>query len=242
MYIARAEQEVQRRSRGAASCLHRGSPHPDLGRVQPLLGPAEADDRLEALAGLGRRPSAEVRNQHSKWSSRTPRVVGRNAVKTGSGAMSEVAQRRDLRCVAEVQPGPGPPAQGDVGRALEVDGRPHHHAAEHAVVRGPDVERQRASRAAGRSRSRAPSWPSTSYWLDTVVGVMVKSRLAWCLGMPQMPLPPFTETSLLTGRSTHELPGAVVAAQQAGQQRRRRLAARRCRRWRGSTRRTCRCR
>ena len=48
---------------------------------------------------------------------------------------------------------------------------------------------------------RIASWPSRSYWLETVRESIRKSRLAWCFGMPQMPLPPLTEISVLTGRS-----------------------------------------
>ena len=48
---------------------------------------------------------------------------------------------------------------------------------------------------------RMHSLPSRSYWLDIVWSSTRKSRLAWCLGMPQMPLPPLTEISELTGRS-----------------------------------------
>ena len=33
------------------------------------------------------------------------------------------------------------------------------------------------------------------------VSPTLKSRFAWCLGMPQIPLPPLTEISVLTGRS-----------------------------------------
>ncbi len=41
-----------------------------------------------------------------------------------------------------------------------------------------------------------------SYWLETRPGSTTKSRLAWCFGIPQIPLPPLTETSVLTGSST----------------------------------------
>ena len=45
------------------------------------------------------------------------------------------------------------------------------------------------------------NWPSLSYCELTVVSVIRKSRFAWCLGMPQIPLPPLTEISVLTGKS-----------------------------------------
>ncbi len=43
---------------------------------------------------------------------------------------------------------------------------------------------------------------------------MRKSRLAWCLGMPQMPLPPLTDISVLTGRSYTYWPDVVVLAEE----------------------------
>lgn len=47
----------------------------------------------------------------------------------------------------------------------------------------------------------ADSCPPRSYWLETVWSLTWKLSGAWCFGIPQMPLPPFTEISVLTGRS-----------------------------------------
>ena len=59
----------------------------------------------------------------------------------------------------------------------------------------------------GRSTSiRQQSCPSRSYWLQTLSARSTKSMLAWCLGIPQMPLPPLTEISVETGRSTTHCP------------------------------------
>ena len=144
-----------------------------------------------------------------------------------------------VRCPARAAPRPavrrrGAALPGPVGRARC---RPHpgSRCSSASPCRGTRSSWRRRRPAAVRSRAGrsistyAPSWPSTSYWLDTDDGVIVKSRLAWCLGMPQMPLPPFTDTSLLTGRSTTNWPGAVATAKQAGQQRRRRPRTERAR-------------
>ena len=48
---------------------------------------------------------------------------------------------------------------------------------------------------------RSTNVPSLSYWLLTASSETTKSRLAWCFGIPQIPLPPLTEISVLTGRS-----------------------------------------
>ena len=51
-----------------------------------------------------------------------------------------------------------------------------------------------------------------------------KSRFAWCFGMPQMPLPPFTEISVLTGRSQTYWPTPERSLQQGREEGRRRRA------------------
>jgi len=54
----------------------------------------------------------------------------------------------------------------------------------------------------GRSISMyIASRSSRSYWLETVCSPTLKSSCARCFGIPQIPFPPFTETSVLTGRS-----------------------------------------
>ena len=72
---------------------------------------------------------------------------------------------------------------------------------------------------------------------DPVGRSTTKSRLAWCFGIPQIPLPPLTETSVLTGRSTTYWPKPERAGKHERQQRAAgRSPAVACRRWRRCTR------
>src|SRR5262249_671259 len=57
-----------------------------------------------------------------------------------------------------------------------------------------------------RTSKRDTMRPPRSYWAEIHRVPMQKSRLAGWLGMPQMPLPPFTEISVETGRSNTYCP------------------------------------
>ena len=111
-----------------------------------------------------------------------------------------------------------PCADAGADAAVEVDRRLHEHAPELAEVRGrhPDGEP-----GPPRLADRDPhgELPVQVVLAGNRAASIRKSRLAWCFGMPQMPLPPLTDISVLTGRSYTYWPDAVVPLEKQRQQR-----------------------
>src|SRR5882724_8392741 len=91
-------------------------------------------------------------------------------------------------------------AKRETGLGFEVQRRLHQHAAVLTELTPAMLSGNQALRSFWISIFIA-NWPSLSYCELTVVSVIRKSRFAWCLGMPQIPLPPLTEISVLTGKS-----------------------------------------
>ncbi len=237
-----APNRKYRRVDQSSHVLHRLI-QPGLAGGEPLLGAGRVDHAVERARRLPATRSAEVRNQHSKWSSRTPVVVGQEGGEDRLLLDAEAVQRRDLRRVTEHQPGPGLLAQRDVGRAREVDGRLHQHAAEGAVV-----DRAELRAAAAVARRPLDLDARTELAVDVVLAGRPVSadrevEVGLVLGHAPDALAALDRDLAAHRQVDHELAGAVACFRsRPGSSGGAGLRAVGARRWRASTRRTCRCR